>query len=182
MVSFCKWLFGKGGKEGAKHYDFLQQGRNLVEGCSAFCPPNPLCPDLQWVWLQYSCVCRKEGWHLTKSMSLAPSQRRQRTFIIYCCLVQVLPVRKPEACLWWQIAFNCACLHYWGFPPPPQVVLHCFQGPWGRRKIKPQQAKISAAKACSAFPENTIWNIFYFEWLTSRPKLFKRSLKTFFFF
>jgi len=64
---------------------------------------------------------------------------------------------------------------------PPQWYLHCLRVPWGRKEIKPQQANITVEKAGSAFPENTIWNIFYFEWLTSRPKLSKGSLKTGFF-
>lgn len=107
-------------------------------------------------------------------MSLTPSQRRQRAFVIYCYLGQLLPIKKAEV-------YDCKLLltvpasitvFILFFP----IVLHCLCVPWGRKEIRTQQANISVEKACSAFPENTIWNIFYFEWLTSRPKLSIRDV------
>lgn len=109
-------------------------------------------------------------------MPLAAFQRQQCMFITYCCLVQVLPVNKVEACLWWQTAFKCVCPQCWSSPSP--VTLHCLQVPRGRRGINPQKANPSVGKTCSASPENTIWNMVYFECLTNRPRLSKGPLKT----
>lgn len=105
-VSFSKCLFGKE-EGGTKYYVFLQQSRNLVEGCSA------LSPHIPHVQICSGSGCRTGG--VTHKINVTRSFQRQHV-IPYCYLVQVLPVRlvydgKSPLTVPDSIAGNSSCLY-----------------------------------------------------------------------